>query len=99
MTAKSYSVEYRRQGLAGGQEILARVYDVSTGDTISFGADFTRIDQAIILQRTNAPISLASVLTSGTGYTSRTVCLPAAASLAGDGIDLYVAGPAISSIS
>lgn len=100
MTAKTYSIEFRRQGLAGGQEMVVTVYNVSNGDTISFGTDFNRLDSAVILQRTNAPISLVSVLTSGaSGFASRTICLPSVASLSGDNIRLYVTGPAVTSVA
>ena len=97
MSAKSYSVEYRRQGPAGLQELLARVYNASTGDTISVGQDFTRIETAAILQRSNALIQI-SVLTASL-VTSANICLPAGASLAGDDLDLLVVGPAIASIA
>lgn len=96
MTAKSYAVEYRRQGPAGLQEILARVYNASTTDTVSFGADFTRIETAAIVQRSNALIQisvLAASLVSG-NY----ICLPTGASLAGDDLDLFVVGPANASV-
>ena len=98
MTEKSYSVEYRRSGPAGITELVTRVYNVSTGDTVSFGNDLNVIYAAVLLQRSNAPACLVSVLVSGTGFTSRTVCLPAAASLAGDNIDLFVVGPANASV-
>ena len=79
--------------------MVVTVYDVSTTDTISFGPDLNRVDAAIILQRTNAPISLVSVLVSGTGFVSRTICLPSVASLAGDNVRLYVLGPAAASVA
>ena len=46
MTAKSYSVEYIRQGPSGLQQVIAHVYDASTGDTLNecdyFGATGNR---------------------------------------------------------
>ena len=98
MTAKSYSIEYRRQGIAGLTEIVATVYNVSTTDTISFGNDLNAIYAAIILQRTNATPSVVSVLASG-AFTSNNICLPSVASLAGDNVRLYVVGPANASVA
>ena len=97
MTAKSYSVEYRRQGPAGLQELLARVYNASTGDTISVGTDFTRVETAAILQRSNGLIQVCVLVASL--VTSANICLPAGASLAGDDLDLLIVGSAVGSIA
>jgi hypothetical protein len=95
VTIKSYEIRYSRTGVAGLKEMLVTVYNASTGDTVSFGSDLSRIESAAIVARSNNIIAV-SVLAS-TATTSNNVCLPAGSSLAGDDFDMIVVGPALSS--
>lgn len=99
MTQKSYAVEYRRQGIAGGQELFIRVYNASTGDNVCLAQDFARIESAAIVARSNGVIQISVLTVSLLGALVANVCLPAGASLAGDDFDMILVGPALASVA
>lgn len=93
MTAHSYVQLFKSTGVAGNTELGVRVFDVSSGDTIDFAADFSRIGQVAFMGRSRA-IPEVSLIAS-TNYVSKTVLnLPTLPSLTADAIDLLIIGPA-----
>lgn len=97
MSAKSYSVVWSQQGLHGEKQAILRVYNVSNGDYITVGSDFSKITQAAYIGITGqAPLltSIASTNWPIAGLTCLTLTSTGAVSLVADDVDLLMYGPA-----
>lgn len=94
MTAKSAAQLFYTQGVAGNSELVARVYNVSSGDTVDFGQWFTKINQAALLGISGAAPNIATL--ASTLVTSLTVLtIPTSPSFHADDLDIVLIGPGV----
>lgn len=97
MSAKSYSIVWSQQGLHGEKQAILRVYNVSNGDYITVGSDFSKITQAAYIGISGqAPLlsSMASGQFPTAGLTCLTLTSTATVSLVADAVDVLMYGPA-----
>lgn len=96
MTAKSYIQLFKQSGVAGNTELAVRVFDVSSGDTVQFSGDLTRLDRAAYIGRSGQVPDIATI--ASTAFSSKTILtFPTSPSFLADDVDLMLLGPAAAS--